>query len=339
MRPRVVLLALAVALAGCSLPGVPGTVAPPEDVDTPDTAPSTPTVDPDNPWREAELAVAIRTQSGDDRDYRPLVDEALSYWTDNAEQYAGYPVSFRQVEAAEAADLVVSFVPSVGNCGNTTDVAGCAPVPEVGASLERPQTVEVGMGLSDESTVTVLEHEFGHALGLDHDDDPQPLMAPVANLTTLPQRDATERALPWKDPDLSVYVEYGNASDPEGAREQVGHALAYYTDGADGRVPENVTFVTTDDRTAADVVVQFRDDACDQDRGSCARRAGLDPDGDDALEYYTRVEITLAGIDTPATAWHVARWLGYAMGFEEDGDWPAPLRDADYEERRSEWWE
>jgi len=219
-----------------------------------------------------------------------------------------------------------------------TDVAGCAPVPGSPAGIARPETVEVRTGLSDESTVQVLEHELGHALGLDHDDAPQPLMAPMAQLTTLPQPDASERALPWQAPELSVYVEYDTASDPTVARTQVGHALDYFERGAGGTAPENVTFVATRNRTAADVVVRFRDRACEHDRGSCARRAGLDPDGDGALEYYTRVEIALVDLDPDAVAWHVAYWLGYAFGFEDRADWPGPLRNASGAERRSEWW-
>jgi len=337
------LLALTVVLAGCALPGAPGTTAPPAD-GGPATAtgadtPTTPTVDPDNPWRTGTLTVAVRTGEADDRNYRPLVRAALDFWGSSAEQYAGYPMGFELVDDPEGADVVVSFVPSVDDCGNVSDAAGCAPVPRVGDHLPRPQLIRVRTGLSNASTVEVLKHEFGHALGLTHADEPQPLMAPAASLTTLPQRNASDRAMPWTDPALSVYVEFGNASDPAGAREQVGHALDYYEGGADGTVPDNLTFTTTRNRSAADVVVRFGEHACGQESGSCASRGGVDPDGDGALEYYTRVEITLAGIDTDATAWHVARWLGFAMGFSAADDWPAPLRDASYEERRSEWWE
>jgi hypothetical protein len=329
-------VALLVVLAGCTVPVDPGAVGSPDDSPT---AEPTATVDPDNPWRKPELTVAVRTAADDDRDYGPLLEEALSYWEANATRYAGYPLSFRTVDEEDDPDIVVTFVDEVAGCEGVADVAGCAPVPSTDSRVARPATVEIRTGLSDASTVTVLEHEFGHALGLRHDDEPQPLMAPVAQLTTLPGRDAVDRVLPWEDPELSVFVEYGNATDEGTVRDQVDHALAYYAAGAGGTVPENVTFTGTRNRSAADVVVQFRATACGKERGSCARRAGRDPDGDGALEYYTRLEVTLAGLDAPATAWHVAYWVGYGLGFQDDADWPAPLRNATYEERRSEWWD
>jgi hypothetical protein len=66
---------------------------------------------------------------------------------------------------------------------------------------------------------------------------------------------------------------------------------------------------------------------------------GTDPDGDGALERYTRLEIVVVGLDTEAVGWHVGRWLGVGFGLDADASFPPPLREnATYEDRRSEWW-
>jgi len=94
-----------------------------------------------------------------------------------------------------------------------------------------------------------------------------------------------------------------------------------------------------EDRTDADVVVTFPDTApCSAGSGSCGYRHGQDADGDGAAEVYTKLEIAVAGIDPEAVGWHVGYWLGYGFGFTDPADWPAVFRDADAEDRRSDWW-
>lgn len=337
MNVRVVALAALVALAGCA--GV-----------APDSSPSgeaaTPTVDPDNHWRAETLSVAVETPAGDDRDYRPLVRTALDYWTDNAEQYAGYPISFRLVSSPSDADLVVAFVPEIDDCGGVADAAGCAPYLTSPGQVDRPVRVEVLTGLADDSTELVVKHELGHVLGLGHDDDPAQVMSGRAQLATLPKRNATDREFPWRDGSLTVYVDYANltesglsASDRSTVERQVERAVDYYDRGADGQVPENASVRIVDDRDEADVVVEFATSApCSAGDGSCGYRYGTDPDRDGALEWYTRARVALAGIDAEAVGWHVGYWLGYAVGFTEDGDWPAVFRNASAEQRRSDWW-
>ncbi|MFW5984273.1 MAG: hypothetical protein ACOCRA_03660 [Halobacteria archaeon] len=66
---------------------------------------------------------------------------------------------------------------------------------------------------------------------------------------------------------------------------------------------------------------------------------GVDADGDGALERYDELRISLADVDDDAIGWHVGYWFGYGFGFEDESEWPAPFRDADYEDRRSDWWD
>ena len=298
--------------------------------------------DPDNHWQESVLTVSYEAPASDDRDYRPLVHEALVYWTEHSERHAGYDVGFRHAEAGEAADVHVEFVEAVGDCGAAAaeETAGCAPVITKSRQVSRPVDVSVRTGLTDDSTVEVLKHELGHTLGLSHDEGPAGVMNETIDLSTLPRQDAADRATPWRSDELDVYLDLGAADDPAAVERQVGAALRYYMDGAGGTVPTNVTFYRTESPEDADVVVRYAEsDACRDDPGSCGTVSGDDVDEDGALEYHDRLEVVLVDLETNAVAWHVGRWLGEGFG-QDAAAYPEPLRRHNgYDERRSEWWE
>lgn len=299
---------------------------------------------PDDHWDESTLAVSYEAPD-DGRDYGPLLERALRYWSEHGERYAGYDVDLRRAEAGEAADVRVRFVETVGDCGayGGEDAAGCAPVIDGDSGVDRPVDVEVRSGLSDESTVRVLKHELGHTLGIGHDDGPAVMRSRIG-ITTQPRPNATERATPWRSDDLVVHVDLEGT--PEGDRDAVergvGAALHYYMDGARGTVPSNVTFYRGDSPEDADVAVTYAGaDAggCRATPGSCGTVTGEDLDGDGALEYHDRLEIVLVDLDPDAVGWHVGRWLGVGFGHDEEADYPEPLRrSADYDDRRSDWW-
>lgn len=331
MRYRAVVVAVVLLLAGCSSVLDPGGWPSQTEAWTGDE---------DNHFRQERLTVGVEAPPGDDRDYRPLVREALDYWEANAERYAGFPIRYDLAPDAADPDVTVRFVTGIDDCGSETHTAGCAPIIDRPAQVNRPVQVRVRTNFSDDSTVQVLKHEFGHTLGLHHDDDPQSVMQPRSLLTTLPQRNATDRAMPWADPGLSVYVDDSNVSarEREETERQVAGALGYFADGADGTVPDNVSFTRTDDRSAADVVVVFADSApCTTGGGSCGELQGLDPDGDGELETYTRLRIVVAGVDAEARGWHVGFWLARGFGLTDD-ELPEPLASDDSRVRRSDWW-
>ena len=304
---------------------------------TPTATPVEETATPgQNPWGDDPIVVGV---AGDpSREYAPLIRDAADFWEANDRRYLGYEVRFEVRPDAANPDVRVNFSERVPECGGVSDAAGCAPYITDSRQIRRPVPVWVMTGLSDESTTHVLEHEFGHLLGLDHADAPSDVMRAASVLYTRPQTNATDRAFPWNDSEFTVYADFSAAENPDAAREQVDHALSYYEADAPG-MPDNLTFRYVDDPEAADVVVEFAgESACGGRAASCAETHGTDPDGDGAVETYTRVRITLAAIPTDAAGWHVGYWLAYALGAEDDGDKPPPFRDASYRDRRSEWW-
>ncbi|WP_255198591.1 matrixin family metalloprotease [Halorarius litoreus] len=331
MRVRVGVVALLLVLSGCTAVLGPG-ATPTEQGWTGDV---------DNHFRESTLTVAVNVSADTDRDFRPMLRDALDYWEANAEQYAEFPIEYVVDPDAESPDLEVRFVDDIEQCGPEEHTAGCAPIIETPEQVRRPVTVRVRASYSESSTVSVLKHELGHTLGLRHGDAPETVMQQRSQLTTLPQPDATERAMPWADPELSVYVDDTNVSrrERDETERQVAGALGYFADGADGTVPDNVSFVRTENRTAADVTIVFAESApCTNGGGSCGSIRGRDPDGDGALETYTRLDIVVAGVDPEARGWHVGFWLARGFGVTES-ELPEPLATDDPAVRRSEWWE
>jgi hypothetical protein len=353
MVARQFVLACLLVLAGCATPFAPTTpTAAPADGTTDGTATSVrtttpvPTATPSpanatagrNPWGTEPVVVAVRNEGTADRDFAPLVRTATAFWEANDERHLGFPVRYEVRPDATDPDLIVAFTDGVPDCGGVADAVGCAPYLTDARQVRRPVTVWVQTGLSNESTVLVTEHELGHTLGLDHDDPPREVMQARSVLYTEPQPDAIDRAFPWADGNFTVRVDARNASDPAGARSQVDHALGYYETGAPG-MPDNLTFERTD---AADAEIRVRFGAtptCTASSGSCVNTYGTDPDGDGAIETYTRAEITLVDLDTEAVGWHVGYWLAHAFGAEPDAEKPPPFRDASYRDRRSAWWE
>jgi hypothetical protein len=292
----------------------------------------------ESPWTADPIVVGVAAD--DPRAYAPLVREATDYWEANDRRYVGYEVRFVVRPDAADPDVLVNVSDSVPDCGSTSEPAGCAPLVTDERQVGSTQPVWIVSGLSNESTVFVLKHEFGHLLGLRHGDPPTAVMRAASVLYTLPRPDAVDRAFPWNDSEFGVYADFSTAERPDEAREQVTHALTYY-EGRPPGMPDNLTFEYVDDPEAADVTVEFAGEAaCSGARvASCARTRGTDPDGDGAVETYTNVTITLSAVPTDATGWHVGYWLAQSLGAEDDAEKPPPFRNATPRERRSEWWE
>lgn len=303
---------------------------------TPTAIPTSP-ADPsaDNPWGQAVVPVTVNDTVGDGRNTTAIVAEAVAYWNAKMGRYTDYGFRFRLTDDTSAARVEVRFADRIDECdGPTNHTAGCARL--IGPD-ETAADLEVATVVSDGSNAFVTgttKHEFGHLLGLDHDAEPRFLMA--QNSTT-PVRNASDRANPWYSDTLRVAVEYDRLQgDRATIDDQVGHAVRYYDDGAAGTVPGNVTVARTDLAHTAEVLVTNDPDTCDVDGRSQFGLQGQNSDRDGAMEAYANATVCV-DVDDEAVGWHVGYWLGAAFGLSIDELAP-PFRDASYRERRSEWW-
>jgi len=330
----IVALACCLLLAGCSgvdLPG--GSSGGPAAADAGDGPPY-----PD-PWPGSPTVVAINDTTTDERNLTVPVANAIAYWNENDDRYGTYTAEFVLRPDAEDPDVLVEFVGRIDECGHVTkeETVGCAPILSNRSLAERPTTVRIETGYTDESTELIVEHEFGHVLGLNHGDEPASLMTGYADrLDRLPMANVSERRYTWKKADLALYVDHESLP---GSREtidrQIGHAIAYYESGADGGVPDNITLTRIDDREAADVVIT----GGDIDGASTSRLNGVSPDADPALEYYTNQTIVVSRDTDPETlGWHVGFWLGDSLLAPDSWEeLPEPFDDPDTDDRR-DWW-
>jgi len=295
---------------------------------------------PENPWGAETVTVAIAApEPADDvSDFETAVARAVDYWNDNGHEYGDYAVEFELDPDAVDPDVVVRFTSTV-RCNGEVGYLGCAPVLDRGSTVDRPTTVLVNSEHDAATIGRTVKHEFGHLLGIAHGEEPMPLMeAETAGRTTV-DVDTLDRANPWRENVIEVYVATGGMSDRRAAavREQVGHALSYYDAGAEGTVPENVTFRLSDSRSDAEVVVLFQEDPlCREGPGSCAEVSGVDVDRDGGVEYYSGSTIVLSVVAVDAVGWHVGYWLGEAMGASSRDDLPPAFRSG--AERTDDWW-
>lgn len=363
-----VLVCLLVVLAGCSgaapppaadpLPSSPATVETatgsptptptgtpartptggptPTDAPSP-TAPAGPTVTSDspadNPWGADPVTVAVVAPENSSRAFRPLVARALRFWENES---TAYEFDYRIVDGGDA-DVTVRFVATIVECGRERDgrTAGCASMTRrSGTAVET--LVRVETGYTDESTLGVLKHEFGHTLGYGHDDtDEYEFMGAERTLTRLPMPNATSLDNPWLDDSLLVSVDYPDVASTQRAEYEaaVERALSFYRTDERSTLPPGVRLETTTNRSAADITVDISTGGSFRSVGNVR---GYDNDADAALERYARYEIELNEVDRDRVAWHVGYWLGWAFGAASHDDLPAPF-DEPEEDDREEW--
>lgn len=311
--------------------------------DTPSQTPTT-TPPPDDSGEKATFTVAIEDTRGGTRQLTPEIQQTLDYWERNSERYAGYPTEFTLDPDAENPDILISYVSRINSCPNSDDieqVAGCTK-PGDGDTI----LIQIEPKYTDKSLVNLFKHEFGHALGLGHGDEPKEVMAAIVDLTLIPKPDLTERDLPWNHSTLAVSADLSNVPSGERAaiKRQINRAIEYYDTGADGTVPERASFRWVDDPENADITIRFSGSSpCpavdERGTGSCHTSYVYNLDSDSAPEIFGSFEIVLTNLDTEVVGWNVAYNLGGAFGFTEPSDWPEQLHPrAPAEVRRSDWW-
>ena len=301
---------------------------------------------PENPWAEERVIVMLE-DSNASRPIAPLLNRTLEYWEENAGRYGDYQINFVFRRNAIAPDIRVRLVNRLPRCGDEEDdvdtYLGCAPLLETGTRAERPEIVRIVVGYDNETTLTTLKHEFGHVLGIEHGNEPMPIMAKrKADAARQPAPDATERRYPFRTAKLDVYVGTESFDVPESVlNEQVNRVIKYFDTSADGNVPALLFVERTNNISEAEIVIRGTDrrlECFDEptDTGSCGPVFGYDPDDDGALEYYTNQTITIKGIDAGAIGWHVGFHLAYALN---GGEHFYPFQtNASYDLRRN-WWQ
>ncbi|MFC7210370.1 hypothetical protein ACFQL3_07765 [Natronoarchaeum sp. GCM10025321] len=134
---------------------------------------------PDRPWGELPVTVSLddRTDGGR-QGFEALLVEGMEYWEARSEEFAGYGIEYAFDPDRDDTDVIVELVENVQTCsvdGHNREAVGCAPV--IVGDAPDTATIEIKDGFSDELTLTTIKHEFGHTLGLGHDDDPVEIMS------------------------------------------------------------------------------------------------------------------------------------------------------------------
>lgn len=166
VRRRELLAGAAVALAGCAEAR--------EFVE--DTAPI------GHPLA-GKTTVAVVNGSESTHDLEALTVEALAFWNENAERYAGFEVTFSRVAREEDPDVEIEFLDDrseLDGCRdvNSEHVLGCAPLIREGNQIDRPAVAEVVATDRPYGEVLITTmHELGHMLGLGHDAEPAYVMS------------------------------------------------------------------------------------------------------------------------------------------------------------------
>lgn len=303
----------------------PTTVSP-----TPSPTATPEPVDPDNPYGTEELVVGLNDSSARDVNRTAVVLSALAYWEENATEYAGYPVSFEYNESASDPDIEIRLVDGVDSCGLTHDpgnlTLGCSPVPT--ETARTPVAVRVMNNFTTASTARILKHELGHALGLDHDDEPSAVMA--ARMAAYPQ------SLEY----TYTVVEDTDRHHPGAVNRQLAGAEEFLETGGGGTIASDMSVTEVYSEANADLTVMLTDDdrACSDDSVVCTEGSWNCLENGGCRGADSGVTLTLNQIKTEAIGWMVAYELFRAVALDGGAlEWPTEL-DGEETDPTKSWW-
>jgi len=292
-----------------------------------------------NPWRADNITVKVVEQP-DDRDYEPMIIDSIEYWNENMSA-VGWEGEFVYDSTTDNPDVPVRVVEEIDKCGtedehDTEDTLGCAPVyNQTGQAIDQPNgPVVILSGLNNSSTVDVSIHEFGHTLGLTHENSESwSLMNATITTASVPQLNITERANPFEKEILEVYYNDSENRLNDDISSEFDDVWAYYNSGDSEIVPSTITFQQTSNESEADIKIDLVDDL--ESGVSTAGWYGYDPDADGALETYSTATIKIqADVGENYVAWHVGSWTTYLFSSQEEGALPDELTTRDADTRR-----
>lgn len=271
---------------------------------------------PDNPFEQSNVTVAI-TGSPDYMNATREVRSALDYWeSGEGNKYSDYDVNFILEPNASDARVTVEFKESI-YCDYTitADNAGCASVLNNDTTADQTENVEIMSGYSNNSTQQILRHEFGHLYGLEHGEEPMPLMSEEMSLTRQNRPNASERRNGWESFDdftvryqLTIATNTSTIPDfrQDDVDEQVGEVIDYFNNDPNSKIPPSLTLTRSSTSTEADIEVRIGDTG-DPDIASTQSVYGYDLDTDDAIEQYSKIVITIdPDVPTEHFGYHIA---------------------------------
>lgn len=285
-------------------------------------------VDPDNPFGKKELTVVMVDNSTYNYDRATELDATLSYWGNNSQRFAGYSVDFERVNSTSDADIIVEFVDEVEVCGleiSLTRYLGCAPVPGKTASL--PAVIKIDNRFTDEPTEETLKHEFGHVLGIEHGEEPLPLMA--ENTTAAP-----------KEIEFTVAVEAGPDYHPTTINRQTTGPIGFFESGGNGTIASDVTISEVDDPDDAFIYMDVTGEqgACDGDIYCVDSELECYLNASCSVEGRPVITITTENIVGDQVGWVLAVEIAMYLEAEQAlTEWPREL-DPDEANPSNTWW-
>lgn len=291
-----------------------------------------------NPWKSSNVSVSITKSVDEGRNYAPFIKKSVKYWNQNMSKL-GWEGKFVYRENETDPDVPVHIVDNIRECGNEgdDDTLGCSPVnTRVGSGMEQ-DAIRIVDKQNDTSTVRISIHEFGHSLGLTHNDTANwTVMNETIASATVEQPNATERANPFENETLLVYYN-GTSAEPfdEDVSEELEEVWDYFEAGEISTVTSNVSFERTRNKSKATIEINIVESM--NDYASVPKWYGYDPDADGAFETYETATINVSKeVYWDNVAWHVGAQIAYIFSSREEGAQPDELKGETYEER-SRW--